>query len=288
MPPDLPLHLLHSLWIFSGAESVVQAAHTLGISQPALTKQLQTVAAHFPVPLFAIRGRRKILTPFGQALCAELAPRFDGVPEQIRRLTARHADPRQARLEISARRGILDRIAAAARFPGQLTLVERPHAEIITAVQNGKTDLGITYDAPVTHELIRRPLFREHFQAVVPRTLASRRPIGAEWEMLPCVAYQSDDRILQEFAAAQGVRPSALRIHRITANYASLAQLIAAGIGWGVIPAYLVPTETKPWTFPTPARGQTRRDFRLLYRPEIARSPWLPELYASLRAALER
>jgi DNA-binding transcriptional LysR family regulator len=62
--------LLRDFLAVAGAGGVSAAAQTLGVSQPALTKSIRRLEAHYGLALFERRARGMALTPFGDTLLA--------------------------------------------------------------------------------------------------------------------------------------------------------------------------------------------------------------------------
>ena len=64
----IPLSLLNSFIVFNESNNITDAATALGITQPALSKQLMLLESILSEPVFLLRGRKKVLTPFGTDL----------------------------------------------------------------------------------------------------------------------------------------------------------------------------------------------------------------------------
>lgn len=62
--------LLRDFLAVAGTGSVSAAAQALGVSQPALTKSVRRLEAHYGLALFERRARGMVLTPFGETLLA--------------------------------------------------------------------------------------------------------------------------------------------------------------------------------------------------------------------------
>lgn len=62
--------LLRDFLAVAGEGSVSAAAQALGVSQPALTKSVRRLEAHYGLPLFERRARGMVPTPFGESLLA--------------------------------------------------------------------------------------------------------------------------------------------------------------------------------------------------------------------------
>lgn len=292
MQADLPIQWLYAFVIFADANSMQLAATQLGVTQPALSKQLKALELRLPQKIFAQDGKRKVLTAFGQDLHARLKLRLADLPDLVRQTGQLHSDAKAAQVRLSARREVLDRIAPRLMWPGKIVFVESRHTEILSALRNRQVDLGITYDAPVSNQLIARPLFKESFQFVIPKSLTGKNLSEAEvlatLPALPCVAYREKDEILETACRSKNIDPATLNIVRVSGNYRSLAALIENEIGWGVIPSRSDLSSGKHWIFKLNSRSVETRDFQLIYRQELRQAPWMKELLAQISGVFAR
>lgn len=278
---EIPISLLHAFVVFGDSPSILVAAKRIGITQPALSKQLQALEAHMPGKVFLWKGRRKELTAFGLALHGRLKQRIGNIQELVAQTWAMHSAPENASLRIGARRGVLDRIAGRVAFRGALTFVEAANEEIYQGLLRRELDLGLLHRLPETSELIAKPLFREEFQLVVPRKLIPQKiafgeKLSARLRELPALGYKPDDEILSAICGAKA------RVARATENYASLAGMAQEGMGWAALPSYF-PAPGGCWAVPLPAKVLPARQFYLAYGADLGSVPWFRELLAEIK-----
>lgn len=299
MSPAINAQILYHFVIFTESTSMQEAADRLGITQPALTKQLQQLDRSFSQRVFSFQGKRKVLTEFGESLRQQLKGRLVDLPEMLEQLGQSLSEPAAARVRVMARREILDRISARVDWPGSLILLEGSHAEILRAIGDRTTDIGITHGVPASSPLIARPLFRESFQFAVPTSLLRKARLASkdsEVEILralpslPFVAYRENDEILRSVCEDRGLAIKNLKPHRVTANYWSLAQMIESGLGWGVIPSHYLLSDSHVWTLKIPLKLPVKaqaREFQLLYRRDLKEARWLKDFTRSCSLAFE-
>ena len=79
MPRADPMRPLRAFAQVARLGSVSRAAEALGISQPAVTLQLQALAREHGIELLQRSGRRLVPTEAGQALLALARPLVDGI-----------------------------------------------------------------------------------------------------------------------------------------------------------------------------------------------------------------
>lgn len=284
----IPMHLIEAFISFCQTDNIQAAASRLGITQPALSKQLMALEKMLAQPIFAFRGRKKVLTAFGEELRDQLQARVLGLQEIIEQASLNFADPANAFVRIGSRREILDRFADKMNFPGTVQLIESANATTIEGILNRSLEFGIVHQIPESSELIAKPLFRDHFMLTIPKKLMKTPPAKAKdlWNALtelPCICYKKPDEILMQICKANDVDFNDLNIFRVTANYLSVAKLVNAGVGWAAIPTHISTVDSSNHIIPVPAKAFAPRQFYGVYRPEIKNAPWLRLLLADLQ-----
>lgn len=286
--PRIPIQLLESFVVFGESKNIGEAARKLGLSQPGLSKQLKQLEELLPAEAFTISGRKKVLTGFGAELHRQLAARMGGLGEIVGQAASRHASPADAVVRVVGRQGILDRISGV-KFPGSLILSELGNESSIEALMGLKAELGILHSLPDTHELVAKPLFREEFRLCLPKKAFPRRPELNQALLLrlkeqPSLVYRPGDPMIGALYSSFSLAAAGIRVFRATENYSALAQMMKEGLGWGILPAYLVATDSKYWALPIPSRALLPREFFLVYRAEMAQAVWFKDLLKELKA----
>jgi DNA-binding transcriptional LysR family regulator len=83
---ELSEYSLQSLRIFSytaSMGSLSEAAQALGLTQPALSLQIQNLEKHLGFELFERQGRRNVLTPRGQAFLRKIVPLLEALDRTL-------------------------------------------------------------------------------------------------------------------------------------------------------------------------------------------------------------
>ena len=289
---NIPVHLLNAFVEFNDSKNITEASVKLRITQSALTKQLKQLEEFLPNRVFTFSGRKKTLTPFGQDLHRRLKDRLGNIQELVRETWTLHSDAEQAKVKIAARRGILDRVSGQLKFKGAIYFQELSNYEIFESLRSLKAEIGIVHHAPDTHELIAKPLFKEEFHLVIPKSLVSNRPFFGEQlfsqlKARPCLGYRPDDEILKSVCTFNGVDANSLKIVRATENYQSLSGMVDAKQGWAVLPSYIAVSESRNWIVSIPAKVFPARQFFVVYRPEFASVAWFKELILEIRSCFE-
>lgn len=285
--PKIPIHLIEAFISFSQTQNIQAAADKLGISQPALSKQLMLLEKMVPQPIFSFQGRNKVLTSFGEDLRQQLQEKLQGLQEIFEHTALNHSDPSQAFVRIASRREILDRFADKTKFPGGIQFLESSNEDTIQGLLNRTLEFGIVHRLPDTSELIAKPLFRDHFTLAIPKKLLKTPPtkmkdLWSELTTLPCVTYKKPDEILRQICAAHDVDFNDLKISRVTANYLSVAKIVNAGHGWAALPTHVSTLSASNHLIPVPAKSFAPRQFYGVFRHELKNAAWLRLLLEEL------
>lgn len=286
---QVPIHLLNAFMVFNDSQNIMKAAETLGITQPALSKQLKALEARIPRPLFSIQGRRKILTPFGRDLQKRIKGQIGNIQETLRETLLLHSDLSQAQIRISGRRGVLDRISTKLQFQGSLIFNESSNQQVIDDLLLMRTEIGIAHDFPDSYNLVAKPLFKEEFKLAIPHkfSLHSKKygkSLFGQLKLLPCIGFKTEDEILNQLFLENSIPISELQMKRVASNYSSIAKMVDAGFGWAAIPSYLDVDLKQSWIVPIPIEVVTSRKFSILYRHEFSKTPWFNDLVREIRA----
>jgi len=174
VPADLRLRHLRALVSVATTPSISRAARQLGISQPALSRQLRAFEQAVGLSLFDRSARGVTPTPAGAAL-TEKAPALLAGAERIAREVGRVKRSLVGRCLIgtvatAAASGLLATVTAqcAELYPDlQLIIKEIPTADQAAALLDAAIDLGLAHAMP------RRPL--PHEESIIARPLSDDR-----------------------------------------------------------------------------------------------------------------
>ncbi|WGS52381.1 LysR family transcriptional regulator [Paraburkholderia sp. D15] len=184
------------------ANSLREAADILGLTQPALSKQIRALEAALGDTLFLRHGRGMQLTPAGEALFLKLEPLFVSLDATFAH--AGQAAQSRGSLRIATVQTLVAWFIPAlsrqllARYPDlHLTMHCDSSANVVESVERGKADLGFVYETAVDGpELITEPLFDERLA------------------LYACAGHAQDDAALANLSTSKLIlppRPYALR-----------------------------------------------------------------------------
>lgn len=260
--PALSTQQLMYLRTAARASSWTAAATELGVTQSALSQGIAELERRLEVTLFERLGRRRVLTSAG----IDLLPHADGVLAQAADL-GRLADQLRSGARGAYRLGLIDSAAVATCRPALAAVRELAgdalHVTVDTsvpltrAVQRGELDLAVVVGDNVTlrtggmgttsESAVRTTTIAEEAMIVVApggvgvSELADPRRWGP-WVMPPA---GSTTRVMLE-AALRGRGADPVTTLE-SANPTVLQSMVTLGLGWAVLPEYMVePDPAKP------------------------------------------
>ena len=245
-------HELKAFLAVADAGSFSRAAEQLHLTQPAVSKRIQSLETSLATRLFDRVGRRIFLTDAGKTLeprARQLLAQLDDTEKLLKNLDRRV----DGRLSVATSHHVgLHRLAPV------LQRFSRAHPEVQldiafvdseaahTLVRNAETELAVvTLDPDGPAELAYRPLWTDVLvfiasadhpladQALAPVTLAE---LGDAPVILPGMGTYTGRIVAQRFStAAVPLNPS------MSTNYLeTIGMLVGIGLGWSVLPRTMV------------------------------------------------
>ncbi|UBU17349.1 LysR family transcriptional regulator [Nonomuraea gerenzanensis] len=162
--------------------TMTDAARSLYIAQPALSRAIRDLERELGMTLFARSGRGVVVTAQGRRVVKLAREALDAVHE-IEGL-ANQTTPTDAELRIastpSLEPGLAGRLlpAYAAEHPGVRVHIVRCDGRdgVVSAIRDQRADLGLT-DLPVPTDLITHPLERQEIVLISPPGLDLPNPV---------------------------------------------------------------------------------------------------------------
>lgn len=281
---------LESLVAIAEHGSFRKAATALGISQPALSAQVQGVEELLGVQVFERDRRSVLVTPAGEDIVArarEALASIDAVSDAARRRSEPLVGP--------LRLGVIPTVApywlpallpaVRAKFPRlELILREEQTARLLAQLGAGQIDLAFLA-VPVAGDVTTAVIAREAFMLAAPRNanvLKKRGKLGDRDLDHETLLLLEDGHCLRDQALAVCARSGAVESMEVRGtSLPTLVQMVAGGMGVTLLPeaaaAALVqprgPVELAAFAAPPPGRtlglawrtsSARLREFRLL------------------------
>lgn len=253
--PELDSKALMAVVAVARYRSFMAAAASLGLSQPAVTRQIKRVESELGIPLFVRTTRRVTVTDAGMEF-ASLAQRL------LNDLKIGVAHVRSTSGELNGQvivssvfslaDAVLPSLTAlfGERFPNiELHLREGLQSSVQDEVRSGLADFGIGYIEEAGETFATEALSTDGFFVVAPRSHGvikqksmTLQTISA-YQLVSFPPESSTRRIVDQVAADAGVKLK----HVMTTNrLATLQSLVRNNVGLAVVPERERPDENDP------------------------------------------
>lgn len=256
------LALFHRI---ANAGSISQGAASMHLAIAAASRRIADLEAAVGIPLFERHSRGVSLTDAGRALHQHAMRILDDVDHLAADLSD-HAKGVVGVVPLWANTSAVTQFLPAelASFsqqePGlRVELHEADSHEVVLAVLDGRSDLGIFAEQTPALGLETRPYRRDHLVLVVPRghALARRRRItfseAAQYEFVSLSQGTSLAERLTQEARQLGL---VLRVRVHVRSFDAICQMVAAGLGVSILPELAV----KPFVGPLDLRTVSLSD----------------------------
>lgn len=228
--------------------SLTRAANRLGITQPAASAHIQSLEASFGKALFIRQARGVAPTAAADDLARAIAPHLDALEASldIQKLrpgsvqgTVHIAGPAEF-LSVRLVPTILPLQTQGLKFRLQTGNRDRVRA----LLDEGAVDLAVTTSRPDNATQGHVEIGRERLLLVATpeaaRQIKGRSLTAALLGDLPCLAYDEHLPLVREFVQTVFGEPPLYQAVITAPDLRLLANAVAAGAGWSVLPDYLV------------------------------------------------
>ncbi len=238
--PDLAL--LRSFLAIAGAQSMSAAGTVLGLSQPAVTQQLQRLEAHLGQQLVHRTSRPLTLTAAGEALAQELPALIEQLETLMERVRSKDGARRQVlRIVMPDSLSCIigaEFLSASGSLAQSIELRSGISPWIEEAFRARQFDLAV--DSPPFDPATRAdatPLFKDPYVLVSPRRLRDRTPedfVTLEHQ----VAYGRNSKFGAMTSAIAQELGAVARPRFSFDSSQSLLRFVEAGYGWAITSAF--------------------------------------------------
>jgi len=235
---------LESLVAVADHKSFRRAAAALGISQPALSAQIQAAEHLLGVQVFERDRRSVLVTPAGDDVVGRARIALDTI-DAVSAAARRRGEPLVGPLRL----GVIPTIApywlpallphVRAKFPKlELVLREDQTARLLGALDAGELDAAFLA-LPVPGDFTTAPIAREQFLVAAPRgdALLAKSSLGERDLDERTVLLLEDGHCLRDQALAVCERSGAVESMQVRAtSLPTLVQMVAGGMGITLLP----------------------------------------------------
>jgi len=279
---NITIHQLESLIHLIRERSFTRAAKKMGLSQPALTKNIGNMENAVEVRIVNRENSGISLTPEGN-LMYEYARKITGFREDLKEKYAGMFQNESGNIGI-----IASTIPAAYILPHVLSHFNKDYPDIraivrtansdeaIEIILNGHAEIGFTGKKPMHKKIHAESVWKDRLILVVPNSLKTKDCLtAAELMKLPFVIREKGSgtrQIVEEYISAKtGVYPRFNVIAEMGSSE-SVKESLIAGMGASIISVYAVRRELEHKLISEQAieNWQIERDFFLIFRKKNA------------------
>lgn len=227
--------------------SLTRAANRLGITQPAASAHIQSLEASFGKALFNRLARGVSPTAAADDLARAIAPHLDALESSLDGLKLRSGSL-QGTVHIAGPAEFLSVQLVPALVPLQtdglkFRLQTGNRERVRTLLDEGTVDLAVTTSVPDEATHGHAEIGRERLLLVaapeISKQIKGRSLAAAFLGNLPCLAYDEHLPLVREFIQAVFGETPAYQAVMTAPDLRLLANAVAAGAGWSVLPDYL-------------------------------------------------
>ena len=296
------MELRHLRYFVAVAEELhfTRAAQRLGIGQPPLSQQIQSLEAELGLPLFRRLPRGVVLTEAGQSLLADARLLLAGVEQavtQVRRVAAGQLGRvRVGMINSAPFHPFVPRVIRefGQRYPEvALSIEENSTPELADAVLARRAD--VAFVRPLLGDgdgLTMEPLFDEDILVALPQghPLAGFRNLSL-WALAPenfvLFPRPVGAGLYDEIIAACQRNGFSPRVTQEASQVTSIVNLVAAGLGVSLVPASMQQVHSEGVTYRAIAGDAPRARMVLIHRAGED-SPTVANLVALARERIVR
>jgi len=264
---------------FVDSGSLEKAATQLNITQPALSMQLKRFEDQFKFPLFDYVGKKKVLTPYGEAiykesvrLLNEIQSSFDGI-ERI------FGHPKDQLLRVGCRRELIQISREKLKFEGTIQFFPMTSKEAIAKLLSQEIDVAISRELVSSSELTAKLLISNKPCLMVHSELAAaygKRSIETNKKFLtevPVILYDKKGSMLSDWLIRMDLNLSQLNVKYICDDWLTILDFIEAGAGYSVVPDSLITTNELIKSIELPKNSVPSYEYFLVQRKSSLKFP---------------
>lgn len=278
------VYLIEAFLIFAEQKNMVKAATLLGISQPALSRQLSDFESQVGQKLFQTLGRQKVLTALGHELFLRLAAEWKDYSALINEVRARFSEEPTQAIKIYGPIEWLSRMAQTLKYPHGLEFIPTLSENVATQLEKNEISLGLTRYTNENSGLVTKKCFESDFYIVFPKSYKIKsenfnQKLLSELSKYSRFSFRHDreSQAFLKFKEKINLEPK-----RILPNWNALLTLVMEGKGWAIAPSDVIfnfkNLVDKTELIKIPSAIIEPSKFYLLYKPELAKIKWFKEL----------
>jgi len=231
--------------------SVTKAGNKLYLTQSALSHQLRDLEAKLGATLFSRVNKKMLLTSAGQRILRaanEILDQLDRVEDDVKRIASNFEGVLRISTECYTCYHWLPPVLKTFNvdYPGiDVRIIVEATADPITALLDGKIDVGLVNSPRQNNKVRYQPLFRDEFVVITKKEHPlSLRPFvsPSDFQDQHLIIYSTpeDNCVFQKLLVPASVTPKRISSVRLTE---AIVEMVKAGLGIGVLSKWSIAKE---------------------------------------------
>jgi DNA-binding transcriptional LysR family regulator len=228
------------------SKNFYEAAKKLEITQPSVSNKLKELEAQLPLPLFQLKGRRKVLTHYGRSLY-EIAKRTEEeLVKEIETLHRHYAEAKNLTIKIAGRNEILEYLFPQFQFEGKIELIGCNSRKAVDLLINHECDIAIGYSAPDSTEIYAKKIIQSKSHFVIHKKLLGNRKLNLDLindlefiKRTPCISYDQNGHMLNDWSKFLGLTIGELNVSFVSEDWRLIQKLVDMAQGYAILPGYI-------------------------------------------------
>jgi LysR family transcriptional regulator, regulator for metE and metH len=231
--------------------SVTKAGNKLYLTQSALSHQLRDLEAKLGATLFSRVNKKMLLTSAGQRVLRaanEILDQLDRVEDDVKRIASNFEGVLRISTECYTCYHWLPPVLKTFNvdYPGiDVRIIVEATADPITALLDGKIDVGLVNSPRQNNKVRYQPLFRDEFVVITKKEHPlSLRPFvsPSDFQDQHLIIYSApeDNCVFQKLLVPASVTPKRISSVRLTE---AIVEMVKAGLGIGVLSKWSIAKE---------------------------------------------
>ncbi len=255
---NINLEWLKTFDTFARSQNINEAAHALGISQPAVTLHLKNLENQFELPLFQTIGRKKVLTVFGKEFFQLVTTSLSELDRSVEHLKLLHSNAESSVIRIGGRRELLEKVLVKLNSAVHIKAIENDTDGALSKLKSLDLDVAISHYRPDSADLIAKVIFKEKAKLVVhPKLLKSKKinPVTDPNFLMntPVFFYKDDPPYLNELFRHLKLDLTKVNPQAVIGNWNVIISLIEKASGYAIVPSSF-PLSKELLVFDLPAK----------------------------------
>jgi DNA-binding transcriptional LysR family regulator len=274
---------------FVESKSLQKAADKLGLTQPAVTHQLQLFEDGFELPIFTISGRKKILTQYGQKIYELLQQQSVDLRHSLEATNRLFFHPTEVTLRVGMRTEVARKFVDALQFEGKLEITPTSGQHALELLEQREIDIAITERTATRPGLKSQDIFSDKTWLILPKNmnLKSKSLLKpADWSFLadaPFLAYRQEPPYLSAFCKKMSLKMKQIKFSLLCEDWQVVISMAESGRGWSLIPSGHPVNENLVQIIEVPEGILERSVFHAYYYPEFLEVPAFKKFFQQIK-----